>query len=280
MTADPTELGATLADGQVVVGEVTTDRLRLDGAFGEVSMPLGDVGMVVPVEGQTLADSHGHVTVWLRNGSELTGKWSEPELAMSFLVGGAMHPIEIPTDRLQALQLRTTESWPEDGSYRVKTTHGDDFLVDAEKTTITVASKLGNFGVTLAECISVGPVGETTGDWRFTLATGTVLIGTPAERSLVFALPMGPQTIEVPLSALVSLNRTSWSQQGLDNQYALPVTAAPMAIPESTGSGSTATLGYLDNPAEPAQAKAPRARPGLSSDGGWFRNDRLEQAKH
>src|SRR4051812_11822992 len=107
-----TAVGVTLADGQLVVGEVTTRGLQLEGAYGEVSMPLADVGMVLPVEGQTLADSHGYVTVWLRNGSELRGKWNEPELEMSFLVGGSMHPIEIPTQKLQAMQLRASEAWP------------------------------------------------------------------------------------------------------------------------------------------------------------------------
>ena len=280
--AEPTAVGVTLGDGQVVVGEITTDELRLKGAYGEVSMPLEDVGLVLPVEGQTLSDSHAHVTVWLRNGSELTGQWTEPELEMSFLVGGAMHPIDIPTDKLQAMQLRTSESWPSDGSYRVKTTHGDDFLVDAEKTTITVKSVLGQFGVTLAECLSVGPVGDPTGDWRFTLATGTVIIGKPAEEKLQFALPMGPEHLEVPLASLVSLNRNIWYEQS--GSYASPVEALPEAPAQVIAPQADVDmpLNIADLPAGAGgQAQAPkaRARAALPRDGGWFQNDLLEQSK-
>ena len=45
-----------------------------------------DVGEVVPVEGDELAASGGYVNVWLRNGSELTGRWADPELDMALAV--------------------------------------------------------------------------------------------------------------------------------------------------------------------------------------------------
>lgn len=279
--APSTPIGVTLVDGQVIVGEVTTDVLQLKGAYGEVSVPLGDVGMVLPVEGQGLADSGGHVTVWLRNGSELRGQWTEPELEMSFLVGGAMHPIEVPTPQLQALQLRASEAWPAGDSYRVKTTHGDDFLVDPQATTITVKSELGSFGVTLAECTSVGPIGAPTGPWRFVLETGTVLIGAPAEKTLTFALPMGPGTLDVPLASLVSLSRGGWSE----GYYApSPAVSAPMVI-EGSGGQPDQALNVPKEPEEAEQAaqaypaRQVTARPGLSSAGGWFENSRLEAAK-
>jgi hypothetical protein len=268
-------LGVTLADGQIVVGEVRTDDLALEGAWGKVAVPLEDVGMVLPVEGQTLADSHEHVTVWLRNGSELTGRWMEPELEMAFLVGGAMHPIRVPTEKLQALQLRAAEAWPASDNYRVRTTHGDDFLVDPTRTTITVASALGRFGVTLAECVSVGPVGAPTGEWRFELVTGTVLIGSPAEKTLTFALPMGPDTLSVPLTSLVSLTRGSWVENAAPASASVPeATAMPV---QGQGGGASVGLDAVDFDRQ--EGEEGRARAGLSSSGGWFRNDRLEDAK-
>jgi hypothetical protein len=265
-------LGVTLADGQIVVGEVRTAELALEGAWGQVAVPLEDVGMVLPVEGQTLADSHEHVTVWLRNGSELRGRWTEPELEMAVLVGGSVHPVEVPTQALQALQLRTSEAWPASDNYRVRTTHGDDFLVDPTRTTITVTSALGRFGVTLAECVSVGPVGAPTGPWRFELATGTILIGAPVEEALTFALPMGPDTLSVPLTSLVSLTRGSWVEQSYPGGAAPAVAAMPAEMaPEMPQD--------MEVPAQPGSGGGPAARAGLSSSGGWFRNDRLEDAK-
>ena len=258
-----TPVGATLDDGQVLVGGITTPVLRLAGAFGDVAVPLEDVGMVVPVEGLTLGESHGQVDLWLRNGSELRGRWDAPELAMAIAVGGRQVEVELPTDRMQTLQLQATPAWPSFDVFRVKTTWGDDFVVDAEQTRLGVKSALGEFEVTLAECSSVGPVGEPTGDWRFVLNTGTVLIGAPRESELAFALPMGPERIVVPLTALVSLQRGGWAPPPV------PAVVEPMAAaPEEAvdGSGLASEVGR-------------RARPGLSSSAGWFDNAQMEDAK-
>ena len=261
--SDATPVGATLDDGQVLVGGITTPTLRLHGAFGEVDMPLEDVGMVLPVEGTTLADSHGHVTVWLRNGSELKGKWAAPELSMAIRVGGRDQPVSVPTDRLQSLQLQGSEAWPSSDLFRVRTSWGDDFLIDPEQTRLTVDSALGRFEVTLAECVSVGPVGAATGDWRMVLASGTVLIGAPAESELAFVLPMGPERIVVPLDALVSLDRGGWSETPVPEEgYAAPVVSGASPAPAAS-EGSKLLL----------------AKPGLSRSQGWFDRDQLEYAK-
>lgn len=262
-TAVETPVGATLDDGQILVGGITTPSLRLEGAFGEVDLPLEDVGMMLPVEGTTLADSHGHVTVWLRNGSELKGKWAGPELSMAIRVGGRDQSVSVPTDRLQSIQLRGSEAWPSTDLFRVRTSWGDDFLIDPEQTRLTVDSALGRFEVTLAECLSVGPVGAPTGDWRMVLASGSVLIGAPGESELVFVLPMGPERIVVPLTALVSLERGGWSEAPMP-EYAAP---APVV---SVGSGMESALPEL---------KSLQAKPGLSRSQGWFDNDQLENAK-
>lgn len=58
-----TPLGVTLDDEQVVVGQIQTEILTLESAMGPLDIPLDDVGVVLPVEGTSLADSGGHVTV-------------------------------------------------------------------------------------------------------------------------------------------------------------------------------------------------------------------------
>lgn len=269
-----TPVGATLDDGQVLVGGITTPRLHLAGAFGEVEVPLEDVGMVLPVEGLTLGDSHGQVTVWLRNGSELKGKWAEPELSMAITVGGRQVSVDVPTERMQTLQLRASEAWPSLDLFRVRTTWGDDFLIDPQQTRITVNSKLGVFEVTLAECLTVGPVGEPTGDWRFVLDSGTVLIGPAKEAELSFVLPMGPDRIVVPLTALASLERGGWTEgtiQNVESNFARMV-APPEAVDASADAGSGVAA-----PASPVQKVL--AKPGLSRSAGWFDNVDLENAK-
>lgn len=245
-------VGVSLRDGQVIVGDVTTDTLRLEGVFGTVDVPLDDVGMVVPVEAATLGQSHDQVTVWLRNGSELRGRWTEPELAMGVAVGGKRVGVDLPTDDIGAIQLRGGEEWPGADLYRVRTTHGDDVLVDPASTRIELENDLGTFAPYLSECLRVGPVGDPSGPWRIELATGTVLVGPLRQEHLHLELPAGPGQVDLPLSALVAIDRSVWTTPS----YATPVSSSPV---------------------EPSPA---RARQGsLSEAEGWFRNDRLIDAK-
>mgnify|MGYP001254475611 CR=1 FL=1 len=83
-----TPVRASFADGQVLTGEVRTDTLVLTTGAGPVAIPLDDVGEVVPADGEGLADARGRVTVWLRNGSELRGTWTNPTLEMRVDAGG------------------------------------------------------------------------------------------------------------------------------------------------------------------------------------------------
>ncbi|MEZ4241142.1 MAG: hypothetical protein R3F59_34280 [Myxococcota bacterium] len=265
--SDGTPVGATLDDGQILVGEVTTDTLTLVGELGRLSVPLDAVGMVVPVEGRTLADSHGHVTLWLRDGSEFAGAWDAPELQMAIAAGGRRVPVELPTDRLQALQLRADEQWPVDDRFRVQTLWGDDFLVDPTQTRLTLQGDFGAFELTLAECVYLEPVGAQTGPWRVQLATGTVLVGRLPER-LTLVPALGPDAVSVPLTGLKRISHGSWTEPG-ESQYdeseqrpAPPRMAAPVAAAVA---------------AEPEAQQL--AEPGLDGSGGWFDNRRLSSSK-
>jgi hypothetical protein len=138
----------------------------------------------------------------------------------------------------------------------VRTTHGDDFLVDAEASRITLGNELGTFSPWLTECRRIEPLGDPTGDWRVELDTGTVLVGPLAESELVLALPMGPEEVTVPLSALASLQRGAWGvpMNGLDKDG-----GKKLSMPE---------------------AVEPAAAPALQGEQGWFRNEALRSAKH
>lgn len=240
-TPEATPVGVTMHDGQVLVGAITTETLRLDGGLGVLEVPLVDVGVVLPVEGTRLADANGHVTVWLRNGSELRGEWAEPELAVGLEMGGGTVHVDLPTGDLQAVQTRGTEIWPTDDVFRVRTTWGDDFLVDATRSRIAVTNELGRFAPFLSECRSAAPVGDMTGEWRLELTNGSVIVGEVQDGALAMVLPMGPDTVSVPLDRLVSMQREAWHGE-------------PAAAPE-------------------------QAAPALSSGEGWFDYRGLSSAK-
>jgi len=243
-----TPVGVTLEDGQVLVGDITTEILRLESSVGTLHIPLDDVGVVLPVEGTRLADANSYVTVWLRNGSELRGQWTDPELRIGVSIGGSVVDVELPMEDLQAVQTQGTEIWPDQDVYRVRTTHGDDFLVDPNRTRIVLENDLGVFAPFLSECLSAAPMGPSTGDWRIELDTGTVLIGPLADDALVFALPMGPESVTVPLELFVSMQREYWA-------------------PPRTKGGNI----YDENVPEAAsEAARPAATPALSSEDGWF----------
>lgn len=244
-----TSVRATLADGQVMLGDVYTETLRLEGGLGALEIPLADVGEVVPVEGGELARANGHVNVWLRNGSELRGRWAEPELAMGIAVGGERVAVELPMDRLQRFQLQGGEVWPQGRVYRVRTTHGDDFLVDPARTRLVIDNDFGTFAPFLAECASAYPVGAPDGDWRVELATGTVLVGRLRDEAIELALPLGPETVRVPLAAFVALDVQDWGRPPSGGEHRSP----------ASGDG-----------AAPAASPAPAE---------WFENDSLEMRK-
>jgi hypothetical protein len=261
-----TPVRATLADGQVLMGEVRTRILRLETGAGILEVPLSDVGEVVPASGDPLGVAEGQVNVWLRNGSELRGRWSDPELDMGISVGGGTVAVNLPMNELSRFQLSGGERWPGGAVYRMRTSWGDDFLVDPAKTTLVIENQLGSFAPLLTECRYVAPVTEDpTGDWRVELSTGTVLIGALRDSSLTVALPMGPKEVTVPLANFVSLELQSW-------QPATPVAVQnyPTVHAESVARGAPAVQ----------QEKAGRtAASAPAQEDAWFDAQALKRTK-
>jgi hypothetical protein len=282
---------ATLDDGQVLLGAVDTPVLSLEGGLGTIAIPWDDVGEVSPVEGDALAASGGFVGVWLRNGSELTGRWTDPQLAMEIQVGGQGVAVDVPVGQLLRLQTQGGEAWPQGMVYRARTTHGDDFLVDPTTTRLALVNAMGRFEPLLTECLSAAPVAEATGPWRVELLTGTVLVGPLADDKLTLRLPMGPAEVTVPLATLVSLTREDWGesaggrQRGLVDRLlpargpaAQELVPAPATVPTvmaddfAGGAASAETAAVV-------QDLAPAPRPAVASPAGWFDASELKAAK-
>jgi hypothetical protein len=287
-TPDDASVRVTLADGQVLYGPLKTAALSLEGGIGTLEIPLSDIGEVVPVEGGQLEDSDGYVHVWLRNGSELAGRWQDPELAMGIAVGGEDVKIELPTGDLQRLQTHGGEVWPDQAVYRVQTTHGDDFLVDAEASRLVLTNDLGTFSPYLSECRSARPVADAAGEWIVELETGTVLRGDLVDDELTLALPMGPGEVVVPLAVLTSMEQQDWSMRKVE-----PVAAAAFDEVDEDGAfdDRTARRGSgrswqpwadrersEDAPAA-EQVAAPSVAPRDAGAGGWFERGALEETK-
>lgn len=219
-----TPIRASMHDGQVLMGTVSTDAVQLETGLGTLAVPLDDIGEIVPVEAADVAAAKGQVEVFLRNGSGFRGKWTAPELAMGVTAGGEVVEVDVPTGDLLRLQFTGSEDWKTDVT-RLHTKFGDDFLVDAQGSRLTVQSSLGTFRPTIAECTVMRPIADPTGPWHIELQSGTILEGPLAEDHLVLALPMGPGSVDVKLADIVWIAKEQWQPR-----YA-PAVAAEQASP-------------------------------------------------
>lgn len=278
-----TPVRATLGDGQILLGRVETRTLRLESGAGTLEIPLADVGEVVPVAAGGLGESEGEVDVWLRNGSELHGRWADPHLDMGIEVGGARVPVALPMNELARFQLQGGAAWPEGPVYRLRTRGGDDFLVDPTRTHLVLQNGLGTFSPLLSECRYVAPVDDAQGAWRVELETGTVLLGKLQDNALSVALPMGPETMDVPLDQFVSLRMESWGR-------AATGLAREAAKDEVTvGRGSGGAFGAEDQERSAAAPMPSVAAPSADepapavyapeTDDGWFTAAALSATK-
>lgn len=265
---DGAPIRASLADGQILSGDLMTEVLVLESSVGTLQIPLEDVGEVVPTEAAQLGTAEGKVTVWLRDGSEFVGTWANPEMLVAIDVGGSKVEVDLPMERLARLQTRAGELWPEGTAYRVGTIFGDDFIVDPEHTRLVMENDLGTFAPFLSECASARPVGDAAGDWRIELTNGTVLVGPLNDDAITFALANGPEEITVPLTSFSWMERV-WFADHVATDARTPI--------EQDGSGSRGFLGG-EASRSPAPAASPTTPPPVSPDG-WFRNDRLREVK-
>ncbi len=210
---DPEPVRVTLTDAQIVVGDVQTTELALEGALGRLDIPLDDVGEVVPVTGD-LGTSRDEVTVWLRNGTELRGRWVDPTLALGMTIGGEPLSIDVPMADVGRIQTTGANIWPDRPVFRVETEHGDDLLVDPEITRVTIVNGMGTFSPFLSECRTLAPL--PGGDWRLELKNGSVLTGPLQHDSFDFAMPLGPDRVTIPVGDVTRLTWQDWRRSKYD----------------------------------------------------------------
>ncbi len=289
-----TAVRATLSDGQILMGEVRTKVLRLASGVGDLEVPLADVGEVKPVRGDKLGSAEGQVDIWLRNGSELRGRWADPELAMGIAVGGKPVAVNLPMNQLTRFQLQARPEWSNEAVYRMKTSFGDDFLVDPSRTRVQIDNQLGSFSPVLTECRSVAPIGDPEGDWRIELETGTVLVGKLHDNAVTVALPMGPDAVTVPLKNFVSLRMETWQPQVPTPPVYGPVVpdhTVPYGYPavdrEDVSSGGYPGAQQAEAVAAPLRKSPTHKRSGApapataapAQQGEWFDSSALDDAK-
>ncbi len=273
-----TPVRASFGDGQVLMGDVRTETLVLTTGAGVVDIPLSDVGEVVPADGEGLAEARGRVTVWLRNGSELRGTWTDPTLAMRVKVGGEHTTVDLPLNDLQRFQLQGRNEWASGPVYRLKTAFGDDVLVDPARTTLVVHNQFGTFEPRLSECTRVEPVGATDGQWRVELASGTILIGNLDNNALTVALPMGPDQVSLPLADVVSLTTDNWQPRVVQsyNEYQQPDVYESQSV--AVASARPGRAGRRRGGRNPPSGMAASAGPAPAEDA-WFDRSVLEASK-
>ncbi|MGE0430750.1 MAG: hypothetical protein AB7K09_09255 [Planctomycetota bacterium] len=206
-----TGIYVALNDQQRLVGDMTTASLTLKTALGDLAFDPAVVGELGPVEGKDLGQSGAAVTLWLRDGSEYTGVWTNPDAAVSVVIGGTTSNVTLPIDRLERLQFTGSEIWPKRRVVRVITTTGDDFLVVGEETRITIVSALGTFSPTLDEVAAIRPPAEGEEAWRVELMVGTVLIGRLQSDALIVVPSLGPERVTVPLEKLKLVHQEKWN---------------------------------------------------------------------
>ncbi|MBI4569224.1 MAG: hypothetical protein HY719_12585 [Planctomycetes bacterium] len=212
--ARDTSVRATLADEQVFIGDLDTKTIALKTGIGALDLDPADIGEIGPVEGSDLKVSGAAVKVWLRNGSEFAGSWTDPSAAIAVTIGGERQSVPLPIERLKRLQFTGSEVWPEEKVVRVLTTSGDDFLVDAASSRMTLTNDLGSFRPTFDEIAALRPLTAENRQWRVELTSGMVLLGAVEGESLRFRMHLGPREVDVPLIKLKEIRQEFWRYRG------------------------------------------------------------------
>jgi len=214
------DVRVALADGQVLHGTVSTEAFVVKTSLGELSFPAAHTGELGPLEGDDMKTSGNAVRLWVRDGSEFIGEWVAPGLEVVVHVGGQDVPVSVPIDRLERCQFRAAAVRPQGAVHRVRTTHGDDFLVDPARSRIAFRSDLGRFETTLAEVRDMEPISEDRARWRFHLTSGTVLTGEIEGKALTLALVLGPDSVTIPIDRMASIARETWQMRAQAQQLA------------------------------------------------------------
>ncbi|MCR4315952.1 MAG: hypothetical protein NUW37_06320 [Planctomycetes bacterium] len=244
----------TVNDGQLLFGELAVPFVEIDTVLGPLRFSPEDIGELGPLEGSDMEISGSTIKLWLRDGSEYSGEWIDPEAKLICDVGGEKVEVPLPVEKLQRLQFTGSEIWPETRVVRVITTRNDDFLVNAENSRVELDNGMAIFRPTFAEISTMVKVeapepaegeksAESTEDkdqiWQINLESGMILKGKVNGDRLVFNLNVGPENIEVPVAVLQEIRQEYWDPY-FDGDYAESDATASYGPPMQTMAGETA----------------------------------------
>jgi hypothetical protein len=197
----------TLSDGQILLGQLSTETFALKTDMGPLDFDSEDAGELGLVKGKNVAQSGNMIRLWLRNGSEFVGHWQKPALDLKLGVGGENFAITVPIAKLERLQFEGAAVWPENAVFRIQTKGGDDFFVDVTKNRLSFQTEFGEIRPFLSEIRSMQPLDKKNEKWRIYLSNGSLLEARFEQKVLSLTLAMGPEKILLPLKSIKNMNR-------------------------------------------------------------------------
>jgi hypothetical protein len=227
--AGPPQVHVQLNDGQLLVGELTTQTFSLKTQFGPLQFNAGDAGEIGPLEGSDMKQSGSLIKLWLKNGSEFVGDWQKPVVRMALSVGGQAVPIEVPIAKLQRLQFLGQPVFHEKPVFRVLTHSGDDFYVDAEKSRVRLTTEMGELNPFLAEIQGLTRRSQDENEWLVVLKTGTRIHAQMQPEGLDLKPALGPERILVAWTDIQRMEQAQIAQPALAQTISAPAAAESAA---------------------------------------------------
>ena len=194
-----------LNDGQVLVGGMTTEMFRLKTEFGMLDFTTEDAGEMGPLEGKDMQQAGNLIRLWLRNGSEFIGAWERPSVEVAINIGGQDVPIDVPIEKIKRMRFRGDAEYTEKPLYRVVTSSGDDFFVDASVSKIHFKGELGSFSPFLAEIARLERANGDDNEWSIQLKNGTTLHAGIQQDGVELSPAMGPEKVKLSWSLVARM---------------------------------------------------------------------------
>ncbi len=194
-----------LNDGQVLVGGMTTEMFRLKTEFGMLDFTTEDAGELGPLEGADMQQAGNLIKLWLRNGSEFVGAWERPAVEVAISIGGKDVTIDVPIDKIKRMRFRGDAEYTEKPLYRVLTSSGDDFFVDASASKIHFKGELGEFSPFLEEIAGLERNNGDDNEWQIRLKNGTTLHAGIQQDGVELSPAMGPERVKLSWSLVARM---------------------------------------------------------------------------
>jgi len=194
-----------LNDGQVLVGGMTTEMFRLKTEFGMLDFSTEVAGEMGPLEGKDMKQAGNLIRLWLRNGSEFIGSWDRPVVEVALSIGGKDVKIDVPIDKIKRMRFRGEAEYTEKPLYRVLTSSGDDFFVDASASKIHFKGELGEFSPFLEEIASLERGDGDDNEWSIRLKNGTTLHAGIQQDGVELTPAMGPEKVKLSWSLVARM---------------------------------------------------------------------------